>query len=354
MIGIFFSIIILEIFLNIYNPFQFRQKGDRIVLPSNFSKVYENKTIEGLDSIVTHTKNSLGFRGLEMPEDFENWVSIITVGGSTTECYWVSDGKDWTYLLGEKLNSQHNKIWINNAGLNGHSTFGHQILLNDYLVNMEPDYLIFLVGANDIGRKDLSEYDKINLRRNTDWKSYLKNNSELISTLINLKRNFNARSKGLGHAGVNFKELESVDSINNNKLLEMIEYHRSFTTEFKNRLKNLVSTSKESKIIPILITQPTLVGEGFDEATNLDLQKVKLCGGSSGKAHWEILELYNNATREVAKDESIHCIDLAHKMPKSIELFYDCFHFTNEGSEVVSQILYDDMQEILKQNYSTN
>jgi hypothetical protein len=45
----------------------------------------------------SYTKNSLGFTtGLKKPENFEEVESIIAVGGSTTECYFVSDDKIWT------------------------------------------------------------------------------------------------------------------------------------------------------------------------------------------------------------------------------------------------------------------
>ena len=89
-IGIFISLLIVELFLNIYNPFKFYQKGDNIVLPANFKLSFENKKITGLDSIINYSRNSLGFRGPEKPIDFESQTSIIAVGGSTTECLYIS------------------------------------------------------------------------------------------------------------------------------------------------------------------------------------------------------------------------------------------------------------------------
>lgn len=54
-------------------------------------------------------------------------MTIISVGGSTTECFYISDDKTWTHILGMKLKSVFTRVWINNAGLDGHSTFGHII-----------------------------------------------------------------------------------------------------------------------------------------------------------------------------------------------------------------------------------
>ena len=103
LIGFLFAIAILEVFFSLYNPFGFRQKGDKIVLPSDYKITYDNRTIEGLDSIIIHTKNSLGFRGLEIPKDTNNWLSIISVGGSTTECFYISDEKDWGCVVRKKI-----------------------------------------------------------------------------------------------------------------------------------------------------------------------------------------------------------------------------------------------------------
>lgn len=164
-IGICIALFILELFLKYYNPIIFRQQGDKISLPANIKYTYKNEKIKGVDSIIIHTKNKLGFRGKEKPLDFENWTSIIAVGGSTTECRFITDGKDWPILLEKKLSNDFNNIWINNAGLDGHSTFGHQILLEDYLIKTKPKYILFLIGSNDVGRKDLGVFDNNHLKK---------------------------------------------------------------------------------------------------------------------------------------------------------------------------------------------
>ena len=40
-------------------------------------------------------------------------------------------------------------VWLNNAGLDGHSTFGHEILLRSHIIKLKPDMIIFLTGIND-------------------------------------------------------------------------------------------------------------------------------------------------------------------------------------------------------------
>lgn len=52
-------------------------------------------------------------------------------------------------------------LWINNAGLDGQSTFGHIFLMKDYIKKLKPKVVLFLVGSNDRGNeKTLNKYDK--------------------------------------------------------------------------------------------------------------------------------------------------------------------------------------------------
>ena len=141
---------VTEILLRIYNPFEFRVKGNKINLPVYFNYKIEIKDTKRLNNFVVHTKNSIGFRGEEAPKTFEDYLTIIAVGGSTTECFLIADGQDWPTILGEKLKKSFNLIWINNAGLDGHSTFGHNVLMQDYIVKIKPKVVLFLVGINDL------------------------------------------------------------------------------------------------------------------------------------------------------------------------------------------------------------
>lgn len=351
MFGVVISFLIAEVILRHYDPFGFRQRADSIVLQPNSKYTIRNDNFVKLDSLIVHTKNALGFRGPEKPADFDNWISIITIGGSTTECYYLSDGKDWSALLGDKLRqSVSNNIWVNNAGMDGHSTFGHTILLRDHIATIRPDYAVFLVGCNDVERNDLNEPDKINYDTQPfGWKNYLRNNSAVVNLLTNLKRNYQARRKGLVHSPFDLATCEILDSVDNMKIQEMLAFHqRNYTVSYEKRLTNLIALTKTSGIIPVLITQPALVGVGSDDMTNADLEKVVACNRLGGKAHWLILETYNDITRKVAREQEILLIDLAAKMPKSSRFFYDCEHFTNAGAEVVAQIVFEELNCNLK------
>ena len=157
--GLIVGIGIAEGILHLYNPFESRVRGGRIVLPVDRKYEINNEQFEKFDRRIVHTKNSLGFRGEEPPDDRAEYLTILTVGGSTTEDFYLSDGRTWTDNLGLSLRSSFQDIWINNAGLDGHSTAGHLVLMRDYIALMKPDVVIFLIGLNDVGRTDLNQIE---------------------------------------------------------------------------------------------------------------------------------------------------------------------------------------------------
>ncbi len=136
--GCLVALAVLEVLLRVYNPLEIRFRPDRIVLPVNKRYIFDNteKFPTKLAKTTIHTKNSLGFRGDPPARDFRDYLTIITIGGSTTECFYLSDGRTWPDLLGQQLSRGFNRVWVNNAGLDGATTYRHLILMEDYVVTI--------------------------------------------------------------------------------------------------------------------------------------------------------------------------------------------------------------------------
>src|ERR1700761_3870697 len=83
--------LLLELALRIYNPFHLRLKGDKILLPVNERLTITNHINPKLDPVIVNTRNHLGFRGPDTPAGMREALSIITIGGSTTECHFLTD-----------------------------------------------------------------------------------------------------------------------------------------------------------------------------------------------------------------------------------------------------------------------
>ena len=355
----FVALILMEIVLRIYNPFEFTIKGNRIILSKNKRTEITNPHTDKLDSIIRKSTNSLGFRGEERPEQIQEYLSIFALGGSTTQCAYQSDGKTWPDVLGVKLRRHFNMLWINNAGLSGHSTFGHIVLMEDFILPLKPDVVLFLIGVNDVGVKDLTDWDKQSFKNETfnriqfnSLKSFFVSMayvSEVFAISLNMYRYVKARSRGLNHH-INkatldaeksefLQDIEYLDIPQEEHMRMKQEYERNYLKEYKLRLRRLIELSKNKGIEPVFITQPALYGKGIDSITQVDLEKIKV-GQINGRLKWEILELYNGLTRKVGKEEDILTIDLASELPKNSKYYIDYIHYSNEGIEKVVDIIY--------------
>jgi lysophospholipase L1-like esterase len=342
-VGLIIAFVLVELILRIFQPFNFRVKGSEIVLAANQQFMMANDFIPKLDDTIFHSKNSLGFRGKEPPKDWKKATTMITIGGSTTECYYLSDAQTWQAEINRRLSPTLPNFWINNAGLDGHSTFGHEVLMRDYIVKLKPDYVLFLVGINDVATADFESFDrlamkKINTQSVSGFVKSLANYSETIGLAFNFYRFYVAYKQGLIHSNIEIDKLKMVE-IAEAKRSEMLQKHKTeFIENYKNRLNNLVKICKDNDIQPILITQPQIIGDTIDATTGTDLSQIEYqdINGSTG---WAILELYNDATRQVAKSQNIQLIDLAKKLPKNSQYFYDFTHYTNEGAAKVGEII---------------
>jgi lysophospholipase L1-like esterase len=343
-------LVLLEVGLRMYNPFPFRVRGERIVLPVHRKYHFSHEQTTKLDPITSHTKNSLGFRGPDPPRDFSRRLTLVTIGGSTTECLFLSDGKTWTDVLSRRLARTWPDVWVNNAGLDGQSSYGHLILLRDFVVSLRPKVAVFLIGVNDIEREDLTTYDQSLAPNWTRWEKagvFLEDHSELIGLCHNLLRMARSSNRGFGHSELDLTKLTRLE--HDSKLTATTLAQQDVPARrYAERLNAIVDLCRANGIEPVFATQPALYGDAIDPATGVDLAIIQVRGALNGRLQWRVLEMYNDAMRRVARDRGVLLVDAAVEMPKDSRLYYDLLHFTNEGAAHLGELVADRVEPYLK------
>lgn len=332
----------LEIFLQFYNPFSSRIKHQTIILPKNIEyKIEQNKT-NSIDSLIVHSKNNLGFRG----ENYDKTVQlsrIFCLGGSTTECFYLSNGKDWPNLLGQKLKTINSKVWLNNAGMDGHSTFGNLNLLEKQILKLQPNYIILMCGLNDITLDTANKFEvkKIGFFRK------LYNALEIPATIINLRRVSNSVKSGLNHQIMT--DIRTADTLHlTNQDIEMaLKNEKTYLKNYEKRLNSIYQICKKNKIKLILVTQAILFSDEKDLLTDIDLGLLKT-GEQNGKLKGKLMSIYNQKTISFARKKGIKLVELAERLPKDSRFYYDGYHFSNYGSEMVADVIFDETKQIFK------
>ncbi|MGH2570865.1 MAG: SGNH/GDSL hydrolase family protein [bacterium] len=349
--GLGIGFLTAEVALRLYNPFGFRMRGNTIVLPVHQTYMIQDPNLERFDKLdrrVVHTKNSLGFRGPEPPRDFRACLSIVVIGGSTTECFYLSDGQSWPEQLQAQLQPAFPRLWVNNAGLDGHSTFGHTVLMRDYISKLRPSMALFLVGVNDLfadGPRTLDHLDRSPIA------GRLAEHSELFAVVLNMVRH--RRTAGVKSLGAMPKRLNlQVPEYTDFPVEEeeaVLRSQRRFVPEYESRLKLLMEMARRSGIEPVLITQPALFGDALDDVTQADLDRVsiEIYRKMNGFTAWRLLEMYNDVIRRVGREQGVKVIDLAREMPKSSRYYYDYLHYGKEGAAEVARIVAQQLCPVL-------
>ncbi len=342
---------LIEGMLRIHNPFGFRLRGEQLVLPANRYIHIHNASPGKLEADIIHRKNSLGFRGPEPPADVTDRLSLVTVGGSTTEEIYLSDDRTWTAVMARELAPRFHKLWVNNAGLIGHSTYAHRVLLQDILSRLKPRVVIFLIGINDMGRDQLDtayhvRFDTQFERERDQIRSFLDvlaDHSELASVLYNLSRYYAAVTLGYAQFRVDFSGYNTIDfpparRADPTKETQVLETASVRLSGYLSRVRSLITLARSFGAEPVLVTQPLLWGEAVDPATGTDLGTLAedIHGIQTTSAtFWRVLEAYNDVLRQVAVEERLLLVDLANGLPKDSQFFFDKMHFSLDGAAAV-------------------
>ena len=338
-----------EVVLRIYNPLRSPARGNDIVVPVFKSFVLHNPDLPKISAACRRIYNSLGFRGPEPPADFASYLTLLTVGGSTTACWRLDQGLSWPDEDAEILGATRKKFWLNNAGYAGHSTFGHRILIDKYVRQLAPDFVLFLTGVNDLERGDLKPEDSQLIVAADSIRNRIIYHSELLSTIQSLLRYWRAVDLGVAFSDGLDQDWSTMERFAGpTKGREQLRAeHREFLTAYESRLRGIVASCREGGITPILMTQPAMYGRGVDPTTGVDIGPLSYFEKRSAAEQWDVLELYNDVVRSVARAEEIDCIDLAAEMPKDSKYFFDWVHYSIEGAKKVGQIVAARLDPIL-------
>jgi lysophospholipase L1-like esterase len=352
--GCLVGLAVLEVLLRAYNPLEIRFRPDRIVLPVHKRYLFDNtdKFPTKLATTTIHTKNSLGFRGAPPPRDFRDYLTIITIGGSTTECFYLSDGRTWPDLLGQKLSREFHRVWVNNAGLDGATTYRHLILMEDYIATLRPRVVLFLMGINDVGTGDIEAAEKQQVHFLRQATRALLYRSEVYALGQNLYRYSMAQSRGLHHTEIDLRKAGRLDRLPAGAASRMLQdYETNSLPFFAQRLEKLIKVCRDHGSEPIFITQPTLYGPGDDPVTGVDLAAVRLGEDLNGGLMFQAVDLYNGVTRQAARQHGVLLVDLARELPRNSAYYYDYLHYTEPGAAAVAGIVAAQLSTFLASRY---
>jgi hypothetical protein len=119
--------------------------------------------------------------------------------------------------------------------------------------------------------------------------------------------------------------------------------------EFKMNLQTFSNICRARRITPVLMTQFNRYKTNPDPTVMAAMRGFE---SDSGVPVSEFIDLYakfNEAIREVGKQNGVQVIDLANLIPQDSQYIYDVVHLNNKGSQLAAQIISNQLQPLVPQ-----
>jgi lysophospholipase L1-like esterase len=297
--------------------------------------------------------SSLGFRARERAG--EPGLSLLALGGSTTECLYLDQEEAWPALLERSLACATGRsVWVANGGKSGRRTRDHELQLR-FLLGQFPrfDTVLLLTGVNDLstwlaepGRRSTPPgepspaelaraFDVLPLAR-TPGPPYRR--TALWRVLESAHEGWSAK-RVQDEAGLVYEEWRA-ERRSAARWLEELPEASGALADFGAHLAAIDELCRAAAVRLVLVTQPALWRAGL--APELEAW---LWLGKGGDGYYTAaalargLALYNEALRACARERSLPLLDLAAALDGDERCFYDDVHFNEEGARAVAAFL---------------
>lgn len=286
-------------------------------------------------------------------------LSIVFLGGSTTECLYVAAENRFPFLAAQKLEAGLGlKVNGINAARSANNTMHSLLILVGKVIPLRPDYVVYMEAINDFsimltngdywaarGSKEIINHQKISLDQSV---------RVLTNSLIPYTSDFvgkawrPVRDLFRGHSA---KAAEGTTDAQQNSLAANYE---AIGRDFSAALRSFVSVARAWGIRPVLMTQVNVLAKSDAERKSTFLVRERLDGVHVSPEKFASIHGYFNAIiREVARSENVLLIDLARAHEWSFGDVYDAIHFTDQGSRKVADVIAAKLGDDIAQRNAT-
>ncbi|MFC1462376.1 SGNH/GDSL hydrolase family protein [Verrucomicrobiota bacterium] len=314
-------------------------------------------TMPGIAGEISFTINDDGIRAPDFwpgsPDD-----RILCIGGSTTECLYVTDTKSWPWLLGTMLTEAVGRpILVANAGLSGQFTLHHAYQLRHYRLADQFGTVIVLCGINDAGTMHRENYEERAaavpleaLSSPCGIGAYYRY-SFLMSKIYPLFRPRSAfRSvaqdpAGKWYAGARETRTRRLEA---NTITSAPNTVAPRLRTYRANLIDIIELCSGRGQRLVFATQPTLYHKDMPNDLAALLWQHTEDGAHTPEVLAEVMAQYNAVMRTVCKEYAVPCVDLALLLPKDTSVFYDDCHFNTSGCKKIAEIMAPIVQKELR------
>lgn len=300
---------------------------------------------EGGSANAAYRRDRFGLRGrYDRPSN----IDILTVGGSTTDQFYLDEGETYQDRLAERFAASGRTVSVVNAGADGQTTVGHLRAMDEWfplIPNFRPRFILAYIGLND---SELDAVDRTAFERGDRIGSagivpYIKRRSAiylLYTTIWGVKI---AREARLGHGQARvvgqdasgaslWREVDpaSVPAFGDERQAQRLPEYAERVTELVRRIRGFGAEA-------ILVTQSRADYRVRDGKVFGRLQG----DGTINTGSYARMAAFNRATLDVCRAAKAVCIDLGTELWFDDLDYYDTVHATPRGAAKIGAYLHD-------------
>lgn len=307
----------------------------------NMNLKLENHLYEDTSKLISYTRDSYGLRGSGAFND-PSKIDILTVGGSTTDQRYISDGLTWQGCLEEKFKLTGHNFLIGNSGIDGQSTFGHLRNFEDWyplIEGLQPRYVLFYIGINDFYLSEaFAKADQV-------YRNGAKERSALFNLYRKLKGIFIAKRVRANHRKVNF----SNHPYSNHSLLteQTTNAFQENVDAYQQRIELLIQETEKIGAQPIFVTQPSALYKILDESV-VGIQDTFYLNKQypfNGLDFHTLVKQMNSAIFKACQ-EDCKVIDLTSTLATREGDYYDWVHMTPQGAAYLCEEIFLNLKSL--------
>lgn len=294
---------------------------------------------------VRYRRDKHGFRGVYGGTD---QIDILTVGGSTTDQRYITEGATWQDILRREFLARGRTVNIANAGIDGQSSEGYIKNFEWWfpsIPNLRVKYFLFYIGVNDFFKDDSNEGSDLYRVVPIYLKEQIKQKSALYHLYRTLEGMYTANVKEIRFHRLDFNRLEWTDQpkqTNHERLMHTrleLYVDRLRVLEEKVRGLGAASIYVSAPIRRCRQSNGKITGVASRALTynGLEINGVDQC---------LMMQLLNKRMLDFCRSNGGVCIDLAGELEFEDSDFYDFYHNSPKGTEKIAQYLYQKLEKL--------
>jgi hypothetical protein len=280
--------------------------------------------------------------------------TLVFLGGSTVACIYVDEDRRFPYLAGQLLEQRTGKkITSLNSGVGGNNSLHSLNLLVNKIIPVRPDAVIMMHNINDLVALiyDQTYWGK-NPTRQPIVNFYFYKNLTGLKALTTLARdmyipNLHAATRILSKKILGKRVKDQDDEFAYIRGQKLTVDAAAILDQFKMNLNTFINICRARKITPVLMTQFNRYKPDPDPKVAAAMQGFEADSHFPARDFMDLYANFNQAIREVGKEQGVLVIDLAALIPQDQRYIYDVVHLNTRGSQLAAQVISEHLQPLV-------